>query len=258
MDTKKLKILFNSDLFNRIIIVLIILNAMIVGLETYPLIMTSYGKILSVCDTILLYIFTIEIIFKIYAYRGEFFSDSWNVMDVCIIVPSLLLDQYESLSVLRILRVFRILRLISASESLRAVVEGLIRAIPGLKSISAILLIIVYIFGIMSTKLFAASFPGYFGSIEASLFSLFQITTLQGASITRDIANAYSFGAGFFVVYILISTFCILNLCVAVIVDAVRSGSQGDESGKLKKMEELGRKMDDMREKMDKIVKTRP
>ncbi len=255
MDTQKLKTLFDSDGFNKTIIALIILNAIIIGLETYPWMTASYGKVLSILDMMLLHIFATEIMLKIYIYRGQFFRDSWNVMDVFIIIPSIFFDQYESLSVLRVVRVFRVLRLISSSRSLKSVVEGLIRAIPGLKSISGLLLIFLYIFSVLATKLFAATHPWYFGNIQESLFSLFQITTLQGASITRDISNAYSFGAGFFVVYILVSTFCILNLCVAVIVDAVRSGSNHNEVKKLDKIDKLGRKMDDIKNTMDQIIK---
>ncbi|MDQ5946556.1 MAG: voltage-gated sodium channel, partial [Pseudomonadota bacterium] len=129
------------------------------------------------------------------------------------------------LAVLRALRVLRVLRLITLVPSMKRVVSGLLSALPGLGSVAAIIGLIFYVAAVIATKLFAADFPEWFGSLGASAFTLFQVMTLESwaMGIVRPVMEVYPAAWIFFLVFILASTFTLLNLFIAVIVNAIQS-----------------------------------
>ena len=221
---ERVRALVSSSRFQNAIIALIIINGIILGLETVPSINAAIGPALVVLDEIILWVFVVELALRLFAHRLSFFRDPWSIFDFVIVGISLMPAQ-EGLSVLRALRVLRVLRLISALPQLRNVVQGLIRAIPGLASIILIMALVFYVFAVMAVKLYGAEFPELFGSFGASLFTLFQIMTLEGwADIVRDIMKTHPYAWIYFAAYILVSTFTVLNLFIAVIVDSMQSG----------------------------------
>jgi voltage-gated sodium channel len=217
-----LKSIIEHRVFTTSITLLIVLNAVILGFETYPNVMKIYGTILHRIDVIILYVFIVELSLRFLAYGRRFWLDPWNWFDT-LVVTIAFVPSSSGLSVLRTLRVLRILRLISIFPRLRQVVEGLIHAIPGIGAIAAILVIIFYVFAVMATKFYGAHYPQWFGSLHGSFFSLFQIMTLEGwADMVRTIMVTHPMSWIFFLVYILASTFTVLNLFIAVIVDAMQ------------------------------------
>jgi voltage-gated sodium channel len=205
---------------------LLILNAITLGLETSASIMAQYGFILLTIDAIILWIFVIELTLKLFVYRKQFFADPWNIFDA-IIITIALLPQSGALSVLRALRILRVLRLISIFPQLRKVVGVLLSAIPGLLSIGVILGLIFYVSAVIATKLYAADYPHWFGTLGATMFTLFQIMTLEGwAEIVREIMIQKPYAWLFFIPFILIATFTMLNLFIAVIVGAIESAKE--------------------------------
>lgn len=237
--------------FTGAIIALIVLNAAILGLETYPGIMAEHATLLKAIDNVILWIFVVEIAIRIGAVGRDFFRGPWNIFDIAVIAVAFV-PANEAFAVLRALRVLRVLRLISIFPQLRRVVEGLVNAIPGIGSIGAILTIVFYVFAVMASKLFGAAYPQWFGSLQDAMFSLFQIMTLEGwADMVREIMKTHPLAWMFFITYILASTFTVLNLFIAVIVDAMQRQHQEKEHGELARIEvhlaELHRKIDDMR-----------
>jgi len=208
----------------RVIIALIALNAITLGLETSPAVMDRVGPWLLALDKTLLAIFTVEIGLRLIAHGGRFFRDPWSVFDF-VVVGVALIPATEGFSVLRALRVLRILRLISVVPRMRMVVHALLTAIPGIASIVALLALIFYVAAVMATKLFGAEFGDWFGSVPKSLYSLFQIMTLESWSmgIVRPVMEVFPFAWAFFVPFILIATFTVLNLFIAVVVSAMQS-----------------------------------
>ncbi|WAC49407.1 ion transporter [Asticcacaulis sp. SL142] len=205
-----------------VIVGLIVINAIVLGLETYPMVMALIGSQLLMLDQLLLGVFVVELLLRLFAQGGRFIRDPWNLFDTVVIALALL-PASGALSVLRALRVVRVLRLISIFPSLRRVISGIAAALPGIGSIGAILLILYYVFAVMATKLFATSAPQWFGSLEASLFSLFQIMTLEGwADMTRELAQTQTLAIPFMVVFILVSTFTVLNLFISVMLEAMQ------------------------------------
>ena len=236
--------LVNSGLFAQTIIGLILVNAVVLGAETFPGIIAKHGPVLEAVDHLILWIFVIELALRLFAHRGSFFRDPWSMFDTAVVAIALV-PASEAFSVLRALRVLRVLRLVSAFPQLRRVIHGLLAAIPGLGSIAAILCIVLYIFAVMAAKLFGEQYPQWFGDLGGSLFTLFQIMTLEGwADIARQIQETHPHAWIFFVVYILISTFAVLNLFIAVIVDAMQKSEESEEHDLKTAIEAVDRKIE--------------
>jgi voltage-gated sodium channel len=201
-----------------------VINAIILGLETVPLAMERYGAFLLAVDNFILGVFVIEILLRIYAHRLAFFRDPWSLFDFTVVAIALV-PASGPLAVLRALRILRVLRLLTLVPSMRRVVGALLGSIPGLSSIALVLLLIYYVFAVIATKLFGDHFPQWFGSIGESLYSLFQIMTLESWSmgIVRPVMVEHPYAWIFFIIFILIATFTMLNLFIAIIVNAMQT-----------------------------------
>ncbi len=218
--------------FQRFIIGVIIFNAILLGMETSVRIMELVGNLVVTLDKLCLAIFTIEIIAKLYAYRRRFFRDGWNIMDFVIVAVSLI-PAAHTFSVLRALRILRVLRLVSAVPSLRRVMEGLINALPGMGSVLGLCGLIFYMGAVMTTKLFGGDFPQWFGTLGRSAYSLFQIMTLESWSmgIVRFVMVEYPYAWAFFIPFIVVTTFAVMNLVVGLIVSAMQQSHYEEEAG---------------------------
>jgi voltage-gated sodium channel len=221
---QSLKSFVESQRFERAIIILIIINAITLGMETSPALMDAIGPVLLTIDRLILAVFVVELIIKFAVYRLDFFKSPWRIFDL-IIVSIALIPAAGPFSVLRALRILRVLRLISAVPSMRRVVGGLLTALPGLGSIVLLLMLVFYVFSVMATKLFGGEFPQWFGSIAASASSLFQIMTLESWSmgIVRPVMDAFPWAWAFFIPFIAATTFTVLNLFIGVVVSAMQA-----------------------------------
>jgi voltage-gated sodium channel len=206
------------------VIVLILLNAALLGLETSAGAMAAAGGLIIGLDRAILAVFVVEITLRLYAHRAAFWRDPWSVFDFAVVAIALV-PATGPLAVLRALRVLRVLRLLTMVPSMRRVVGALLAAIPGLGSIALVLLIIYYVFAVIATNLFAAAHPEWFGDIGRSLYTLFQIMTLESWSmgIARPVMEQFPYAWIFFILFILVATFTMLNLFIAIIVNAMQS-----------------------------------
>lgn len=213
-----------APLFQRVVIGLILLNAVTLGLETSASIMARWGHILLTLDAVLLWLFTAELALRFYAFRGRLFRDPWGLFDIVVITIAWL-PAAGPLSVLRALRILRVLRLISVLPSLRLVVEAMLKALPGMGSIVLLMALVFYVFGVMATKLFGDILPERFGTLGNTLFTLFQMMTLESwaEANVRPILAQQPLAWMFFVPFILIATFVVLNLFIGVIVDSIQT-----------------------------------
>jgi voltage-gated sodium channel len=222
------------------IIGLIVINAVILGLQTSQTLMATTGTVLLLADQLILAAFVIEILIKLYAQGGGFFRRAWNNFDF-IVVAIALVPASGPLAVLRALRVLRVLRMISMVPRLRFVVEALLHAIPGISSIALLMLLIFYVFAVMATTLFGEQFPQWFGNIGASMYTLFQVMTLESWSmgIVRPVMEVYPYAWIYFIPFILIATFTMLNLFIGIIVDTMQSMHQAEHAEELEHIEEV-------------------
>lgn len=200
----------------------IIINSVILGLETSAVVMANYASIIQFLDKLCLFIYIIEIAIKLYALRCSFWRDWWNVFDV-IVVGVALIPGSGPLAVLRSLRVLRVLRLLTVIPSLRKVVAAFLHAIPGLVSVVAVMAVFFYTAAILATNLFSSSHPQWFGSVGESLYTLFQVMTLESWSmgIVRPVMEVHPMAWLFFIPFIMIATFTILNLFIGIIVSTM-------------------------------------
>ena len=209
--------------FDQAIVLLIAANAVTLGLETSPALSASFGELFRVLDRTALGIFVAELLLRFFVYRGRFFRDPWRVFDF-VVVAIALMPATGALSVLRTLRVLRVLRLVSMVPSMRRVVSALLAALPGMASIVGLMLLVLYVSAVMATKLFGAMAPEFFGNFGAALFTLFQIMTVEGwPDIARRVMAQSPYAGLFFVGYLLVATFMVLNLFIAVVVNAMQS-----------------------------------
>lgn len=211
----------------RAVMTLIIVNAIILGLETSPPVMARFGPTLELVDHIILGIFVIELSARILVHRLAFFRDPWSLFDF-IVVAIALVPASETLSVLRALRVLRVLRLITAVPALRRVVEGLLAALPGMGSIALLIGLIYYVFAVMATKMYGPDFPALFGSLGDSLFTLFTVMTLEGwvEGVVKPIMEKFPHAWIFFIIFIVFTTFMVLNLFIGVVVNAMQAEAE--------------------------------
>jgi voltage-gated sodium channel len=229
----KIAALLDTAFVRNGIIGVIVFNAILLGMETSRPIMAMAGDVIYALDRMCLAIFVIELSLKFYAQRLRFFRSGWNVFDFVIVGISLA-PGAEAFTVLRALRILRLLRVISVTPSLRRVVEGFLRALPGMGSVFLLMAMIFYIGSVMATKLFAASFPEWFGNLGRSAYSLFQIMTLESWSmgIVRPVMEIYTYAWVFFVPFIMMTTFAVVNLLVGLIVNSMQDAHQAEGNQK--------------------------
>ncbi|WP_072792682.1 ion transporter [Cognatishimia maritima] len=222
-----------SPAFRNAIFGIIIFNAILLGLETSPAVMSFAGGLIHFLDTACLAIFVFEIALKLYARRLRFFTNPWAVFDLFIVGVSLIPGS-SGFSVLRALRILRVLRIISIAPRLRRVVEGFITALPGMGSVFLLMAIIFYIGSVMATKLFGGAFPEWFGNLGLSAYSLFQVMTLESWSmgIVRPVMEIYPLAWAFFVPFIMVTTFAVVNLLVGLIVNSMQDAHHEEDVAK--------------------------
>lgn len=221
---KRISEIVDAPRVQNAILGLIIFNAITLGLETSQSVSANYGLVLSVLDRLVLGVFVVEVAAKLFCHGFRFFKSGWNVFDF-VVVGIALFPATGSLSVLRALRILRAFRLLSMVPQMRKVVQALIVAIPGMLSIVALISLIFYVSAVLTTNLFGQDFVEWFGTIGRSMFSLFQIMTLESWSmgIVRPIMELYPYAWVFFVPFILITSFAVINLFIGVIVDSMQS-----------------------------------
>ena len=242
----KVRQLVETRAFERFIIAVIVINAIGLGLETSPAIMARFGSVIVALDAIALGIFVVELTLKLFAYGWRFFRNGWNVFDFAIVTVALM-PAAGAFSVLRALRILRALRLISVVPSMRKVIIGLFSAIPSIGTVIVMLLLLFYISGVIATKLFGGEFPEWFGTLGASLYSLFQIMTLESWSmgIVRPVMEVFPYAWAFFVPFILLTSFIVLNLFIGVIVNAMAEATEDEAHDE---REEILRELKGLRE----------
>jgi len=230
---QRLLAIIEAPAFGRFITGVIIFNAVLLGMETSPTLMAQAGPLIVFLDSVCLGIFVVEIGIKLIATGRRFFTSGWNIFDF-LIVGIALIPGGGGLSVLRALRILRVLRVISVAPRLRRVVEGFISAVPGMASVFLLMAILFYIGAVISTKLFSQSFPDWFGDLGLSAYTLFQIMTLESWSmgIVRPVMEVYPYAWLFFVPFIMVTTFAVVNLLVGLIVNSMQDAHHAEDEVK--------------------------
>ena len=275
---EKLRGFAESKQFQMFFITVILLSGVVVGLDSYPTISAQYGNVLQAMDKIILCLFVFEILLKIYALGSrfhEFFKDGWNVFDFIIVSACFLPFDGQSIIVLRLLRVLRIVRLVGTVPELKLIVNTLLKSIPSMGYIAALLSILFYIYACLGTFLFRANDPVYFESLHLSLLSLFRVATLEdwtdimytaiygckqyGYSGMIELCKGSEafpvLGWLYFVSFVLLATFVFLNLIIGVIINNMEDLKEEEKLTLNPKIEKLGGAESNSKVLLDKIKK---
>lgn len=225
------------SLVRNTILGIIIFNAITLGLSTSDVVMSNFGSIIGLIDNVVLTIFVIELLLKFYAYRLGFFRNPWNIFDLLVVSVGLL-PQTESLSALRGLRVIRAMRLLSVVPQMRTVVQALLDALPGMGAVIIMISIVFYVFAVMATIMYGDTFDPWFGTLGRSLYSLFQIMTLESWSmgIVRPVMEVHPAAWAFFVPFIVITAFSVLNLFIGLLVNTMQSAVEDDTEAEFEEL----------------------
>ena len=256
---EKLQTFIESKSVSNFILAVIIINSIILGMLTYPALCDNIGWILQPLCNICVWIFTVEIFIKLYVYKGSFFKDGWNNFDFILVAISWIPTGgvFSSFRAFRVLRALRALRLVTKLEKLRIIVQAIIESIPNVGWASVLLLLLFYIFAIMGTTMFSEAFPEFFGTIGKSMYSLFQIMTLESWSmgIARPVIAEFPFAWLYFISFILVSSFIVMNVIVGIVVNAISELSAQAKQDKLSEASELNIEIEKLKNQL-KIVET--
>ena len=240
----KLEAAIESVSFRNLITGLIIINAIILGILTYEESLSpDTVNALQMMDHAITFAFAFEIAIKLFVYRLKFFQSGWNWFDF-IVVGISLIPGAQGFSVLRAMRVLRVLRLLHIVPMMKRITEALLKALPGMGAIVAVLALLTYVYAVMATNMYGDSsseeVQQLFGDLPSSAFSLFQVMTMDGwrfEVVQKGIDDGHSWAPLFFMSFIFVASFAVLNLFIALIVDAL-AAEQKAATEELK--EELG------------------
>lgn len=219
----KIRSLVSAPLFERTIIGLILINAAILGLETSAALVSDYGHWFELGHDLILLAFIIEALLKIGAVVPRlrlYFGDGWNLFDFTIVLLSLLPTTGEMAMVARLVRLMRVLRLISAIPEMRLIVSTLMRSIPSMGHVMLLMSIIFYIFAIIGFHLFHVHDPEHWGTLGTAALTLFRVVTLEDwTDVMYTALDLYEWAWVYFVSFIFMGTFVIINLFIAVVLN---------------------------------------
>jgi len=211
----------------------ILFNAVLFGLQTSPCVVSFCGSWLSSLDSVCLVVFTIELALKLIVYRHRYFCDPWNVFDFLVVAVAYVpeMGMFSSIRLFRVLRVFKV---ISGVRQMRVILTAIVKSLPGVGWASFLLALVYYVYGIVATYIFGARFPDWFGSLGRSVYSLFQVMTLESWSmgIARPVIAEFPYAWVFFVSYILISSFIVMNVVVGIVLTSIDDSCKEDAAAK--------------------------
>lgn len=248
------KTLVESRIFQNFIIVMILLAAVLVGMETYPQLRNRYGPELELLNRIVLWIFVLEAVLKMMRHGSKFyryFLDPWNVFDFIIVVVCFLPVDSSYAAVLRLARIMRVMRLMTALPQLQLIVGALIKSIPSMGYVGVLLALNFYVYAVLGVFLFGENDPIHFHNLQTAMLSLFRIVTLEdwtdimyinmfgsdqypgpglqayeaanntGLTPRPETGPGVAIGAAYFVSFVMFGTMIMLNLFIGVILNSM-------------------------------------
>lgn len=260
--TGRVRALVEHSVFQKCILFVIGVNALTMGLQTFPSVVKHAGAVLSLVDQVCLGVFVVELLLKMVAYNWRFVRDGWNVFDF-LVVAVCFLPSMGALSSARVFRVLRVFKVISGVRHLRIIIAALLKSVPGMLWTTFLLGLVYYVYAIIGTMTFGARFVDWFGSLGKSFYSLFQIMTLESWSmgIARPVIAEFPLAWIYFVSFVLISSFIVMNIVVAIVVNSMgdigKTEKSEDEEGKTEDLEAEIRKLEEQLEVVKRIAAKR-
>ena len=222
--------LVDSDPFNLGIAVVIIFNAIVLCLETFPAVMESYGSTLRLLNSVCYGIFVVELVLRFASYGRrpqDFFRNGWNIFDLIIIGGVWIPGVRENVTLLRLLRLARIARLLRFLPDARILLSTVVRSLPPLGSIVVLTVLILFLYGMVGWAMFGEELPNSWGTITRSMLTLFILLTLENfPTYLEEALTVTPWATVFFVSYVLVAAFVIFNLLIGIIISSMESARE--------------------------------
>lgn len=228
--TGRLARLVDSDAFNITIAGVIIANAIVLGLETFPAVMASYGEQLIIANEVCYGIFVVELVLRFASYGKrpqDFFKNGWNIFDLIVIGGVWIPGVRENATLLRLLRLGRIARLLRFLPDARVLISTVVRSIPPLGSIVVLTVLILFVYGMIGWTLFGQSLPESWGTVTRAMLTLFILLTLENfPTYLEEALTVTPWATVYFVSYVLVAAFVIFNLLIGIIISSMESARE--------------------------------
>ena len=228
--TGRLARLVDSDAFNLVIAGVIVVNAIVLGLETFPSVMQSYGDELILANEVCYAIFVVELVLRFASYGKrpqDFFKSGWNIFDLIVIGGVWIPGVRENATLLRLLRLGRIARLLRFLPDARVLISTVVRSIPPLGSIVVLTVLILFIYGMVGWTLFGEALPESWGTITRAMLTLFILLTLENfPTYLEEALTVTPWATVYFVSYVLVAAFVIFNLLIGIIIGSMESARE--------------------------------
>jgi voltage-gated sodium channel len=235
MPSRTLSEFVSSHGFHHAVLGLILANAALIGLETSPSMMTTYGAWLRGFNWLFQAAFVLEIGCRL-AVLGRgwpgFFRDGWNTFDFVVVAASLVPAVGAIATVARLARVLRVLRLVSAFPDLRLIVATMLRSVTSMGHVTLLLGLLLYVYGVVGYHLFHDADPGRWGSLGRSVLTLFEVLTLEGwVEMQEASMQATPWAWAFYMSFIVIAVFIVINLFIAVVINNLEAAKRDERAG---------------------------
>jgi voltage-gated sodium channel len=214
-----------SRWFDPLMLVVIFVNAIALGLETYDSVARSIGDELHTANDLILGLFVVELLIRFGASGFDprrFFRSGWNVFDFVVIAASFAPGLRENATLLRLVRLARIVRAVRLLPDLRILTVAVARSIPGVASLAVISLLLVYVYGMVGWVIFHNHDPANFANIGQSMVTMFVLLTLE--NLPTYIAKGQELSDWtllFYVSYVLVASFLIFNLFIGIVINSM-------------------------------------
>ncbi len=225
----------SSSRFQKLILLLILTNAVLMGIETSVSLMELHGQLLLALNAIVQSIFVLEIAVRLAAHGRRplaFFRDGWNTFDFGVVALSLLPASGALTNLARLARILRSARLISNLPDLRLIIGTMLRSIPSMGHVLSLLGLLMYVYGVIGVHLFGKVDPDHWGSLAQAASTLFQILTLEGwVEILAAGREGHPAAWLFYASFIVIAVFVVINLFIAVVINNLETTRREEEIG---------------------------
>jgi len=247
-----------STWFQRFIIGVILVNAALIGTDTYPSMHSEYGQLLNLLDAICLGIFTIEIIIKFIACGTrpqDYFKSNWNTFDLIIVAAAFMPGLSEQTTILRLIRLLRVLRLLSSMPNLQIMVMALAHSFPRIGQMGLLAGLLFYVYAVIGQTLFSKHDPQHWETLHISMLSLFRTLTLEDwTDLMYKGMELYPWAWIFFVSFVLLATFVIFNMLIGIILTSMEEARDiVVRENRTEEEKRIDTKLDEIREALNMI-----
>ena len=227
---KPLQRIVDHPAFTATVVAVILANAVVIGLQTYPGLEREYGDLLDALNAIFLGFFVLEIGTRIAAYGRRpwnFFREGWNVFDFVAVGLAFVPGLQGNSTILRLARLARIVRVVHLLPDVRILITGVLRSLPPLASMAILTTLILFIYGMVGWQLFGEELPNRWGTIGDAMLTLFVMLTLEDFPVYMDEAREiHSWSWIFFVSFILVAAFVVINVFIAIVLNSLEEARE--------------------------------